>query len=289
MLLAAVGRDPQHRRLFAESAPERARLPAQVPARLVDVKRARRARLLEQLLVDRLKRFGGAAEDRIDRADCDRTAEQLLHQLDQLPPRETIPDRERRYCRLQLRTETTARHSGRQPGSHRAAAVGTADALQAVLAELDRKRRQLRHLMPRRHTGRLTLTLVEDMAARAALWPVVNDVGHSFDRKQRAPVARMLRLSALLAPRPPRPAALPHPGRVVARRQRRVTRVALQPLLELLNTLRQRRQLRVLRLQSRRQRQQRLDRRLLPGCVDRLGPRALYTGSFAAPNRVPAD
>src|SRR6266508_3837835 len=41
VLLATVGRDPQHRRLFAEGAPERARLAAQVPAGLVDVERRR--------------------------------------------------------------------------------------------------------------------------------------------------------------------------------------------------------------------------------------------------------
>ena len=63
----------------------------------------------------------------------------------------------------------------------------------------------------------------------------------------------------------------------------------LQPLLELLDSLRQGRQLRVLRLQSRRQRQQYLDDRLAPLLADRLGFRALHIGSFAAPNRVPAD
>jgi len=85
VLLDAVGRDPQHRRLFAERAPERARLAAQVPAGLVDIERTSGTCLLEQLVVDRLERFGGASEDRVDRADGDRTAEQLLHQLDQLP------------------------------------------------------------------------------------------------------------------------------------------------------------------------------------------------------------
>src|SRR6266540_1146249 len=45
VLLAAVGRDPQHRRLFAEGAPERARLAAQVPAGLIDVECRRCARL----------------------------------------------------------------------------------------------------------------------------------------------------------------------------------------------------------------------------------------------------
>jgi hypothetical protein len=45
-----------------------------------------------------------------------------------------------------------------------------------VLADLDRQRRQLRHLMPRRHSSRLTLLLTEDVAAAAALRPVVDDL-----------------------------------------------------------------------------------------------------------------
>ncbi len=99
----------------------------------------------------------------------------------------------------------------------------------------------------------------------------------------------MARLPALLAARPARPPALPQPRRVVARRQRGVTRVSLQLLLELLHPLRQRSQLRILHLQPRRQRHQRADYRLASRRVDRLRLRALHTGSFAAPNRVPAD
>src|SRR5919197_1171400 len=49
--------------------------------------KSRRTRLLEQLLVDRLERLAGAGQDRVDRADRDRAAKQLLHQLDQLPTR----------------------------------------------------------------------------------------------------------------------------------------------------------------------------------------------------------
>jgi hypothetical protein len=158
-----------------------------------------------------------------------------------------------------------------------------------VLADLDRKRRQLRHLMPRRRPTRLTLILAEDVAATAARRPVVDELRHAFDLKQRAPMADMARLAALLAARPARPPPLAEPGRIVARRQRRVTRVAPQPLLELLHPLRQRRELRILRLQSRRQRQQRVDHRLAPLRVDRLRVRALHTRSFATPNRVPAD
>src|SRR6266508_2187012 len=74
VLLDTVRRDPQHRRLFAEGAPERARLAAQVPAGLVDVERRRCTGPLEQLVVDQRQRLGGAAEDRVDRPDCDRAA-----------------------------------------------------------------------------------------------------------------------------------------------------------------------------------------------------------------------
>jgi len=94
VLLAAVGRNPQHRRLFAEGAPERARLATEVPTRLVDVERARATGLLEQFVVDRLQRLAGAGKDRLDRPHRDRTAEQLLQQLDQLPARETVTHRQ---------------------------------------------------------------------------------------------------------------------------------------------------------------------------------------------------
>jgi len=77
-------------------------------------------------------------------------APQLLHQLDQLPTGEPVSDREDGDRRLQLRAEAAARTAGWQLGTNGAAAVGTAETLQAVLADLDRKRRQLRDLMPRR-------------------------------------------------------------------------------------------------------------------------------------------
>jgi hypothetical protein len=82
--LAAVGRDPQHGRVFAEGAQRVGGSPLRYPASLVDVERARRARLLEQLVVDRFEHLGGAGEDRVDRADRDRAPEQLVQQLDQL-------------------------------------------------------------------------------------------------------------------------------------------------------------------------------------------------------------
>src|SRR5262245_46788415 len=118
-----------------KAPPERARLAAEVPAGLVNVERARCTSLLEQLLVDGLKRLAGAGEDRVDRADGDRAAEQLLHQLDQLPSRETVPDGERRDRRLQLRAEAATRNTRRQLRPHCATAAGAAEPLQPVLAD----------------------------------------------------------------------------------------------------------------------------------------------------------
>jgi hypothetical protein len=218
VLLAAVGGDPQHRRLFAEGTPERPRLTTQVPAGLVDVERARVPGLLEQLLVNGLERRGGASEDRVDRADRDRAAKQPVHQLDHLPPREAVAHGQGSDRRLKLRAEAAARNTRRQLRADRVAALGTADALQSVLADLDRQRRQLRDLVPSGRTGRLALMRAEDVATVAALWPVVDDLRHPLDREQRASVAGMARLCALLAVRFPRSATLPQPRRIMARR-----------------------------------------------------------------------
>ncbi len=184
MLLAAIRRDLQHRRLLAEGAPERARLAIQVPAGLVDVERARRARPLEQLIVDRLERLGGASEDRVDRPDRDRTAEQLLHQLDELPPREPVPHRERRDRRLQLRTEAAARDARRQLHPHCTPAVRTAEPLQAVLVDLDRQRWQLRQLVPRRSRSRSSSPNTSPHAQRSGQWSTTS-VSRSLENNAR--------------------------------------------------------------------------------------------------------
>jgi len=51
-----------------------------------------------------------------------------------------------------------------------------------VLADLDRQRRQLRHLTASRRTSRFAILLAEGMAATAALRPVVDDLGHALGR-----------------------------------------------------------------------------------------------------------
>jgi hypothetical protein len=68
--------------------------------------------------------------------------------------------------------------------------------LQSVLADLDRQRRQLRDLVPSGRTSRRALMLVEDMAAAAALRPVVDDLRRALERKQRPPMPGMARLGA---------------------------------------------------------------------------------------------
>src|SRR5919198_931130 len=131
------------------------------------------------------------------------------------------------------------------------------------------------------------LLLAEDVTATTALRPVVDDLSRALDRKQRASVPDVAGLCALLPPRPPRPSPFPQPGRILARRQRRVERVALQLLLQLLDPLRQRRKLRVLRLQPRRQRQQRVDHGLAPLRINLLRLHPLHTRSFATPPPPP--
>ncbi len=156
-----------------------------------------------------------------------------------------------------------------------------------MLADLDRERRQLRHLVTSGRTARPLLIRAEDVAAAAALRPVLDHLAHPLDRKQRPPMPNMARLAAPLSPRPPRPPPLCRPRRILARRQRRVMRVALQPLLELSNTLGELCQLGVLCFHSRRQRQQHLDHRLAPLRVDRLRLRALHTAFIRRPGAGP--
>ena len=71
-----------------------------------------------------------------------------------------------------------------------------------MLADLDRKRRQLRQPVPRRRTTRRALLLAEDVTATAARRPVLDDLGHPLDREQRPPVPEMAGLSACFRPVP---------------------------------------------------------------------------------------
>jgi hypothetical protein len=53
------------------------------------------------------------------------------------------------------------------------------------------------------------LLLAEDVTTTAPLRPVLEDLGHPLERKQRASMPDMAGLCTLLLPRPARPAALP--------------------------------------------------------------------------------
>src|SRR6266511_2956974 len=103
-----------------------------------------------------------------------------------------------------------------------------------MLAQRDRGRRQLADLVPL-HGGRVDpLVGGEDVrAGPAALRPVLNNLVHPLERKQRPVLAFMPGLAAPLAtgawPAGPRRRR----RRILRRRQRRVARTALEPPLEL--------------------------------------------------------
>ena len=128
------------------------------------------------------------------------------------------------------------------------------------------------------------LLLAEDVTATTALRPVVDDLSRARSETARVRTRRGRAVRLASAPSP-RPSPFPQPGRILARRQRRVERVALQLLLQLLDPLRQRRKLRVLRLQPPRQRQQRVDHGLAPLRINLLRLHPLHTRSFATPKR----
>src|SRR6266545_3427533 len=103
-----------------------------------------------------------------------------------------------------------------------------------MLAQRDRGRRQLADLVPL-HGGRVDpLVGGEDVrAGPAALRPVLDNLVHPLERKQRPVLAFMPGLAAPLAtgawPAGPRRRR----RRILRRRQRRVARTALEPPLEL--------------------------------------------------------
>src|SRR5450759_5380429 len=98
--------------------------------------------------------------------------------------RDAVPDREGGDRRLEARAEGSRRHSGEQRGARRGAALRAAQALQAMLAEDDRRRRQLRDLMARGRPERRALRGAEHVAAAAAGGPVVEKLVERLDRRQ---------------------------------------------------------------------------------------------------------
>src|SRR5450756_3251247 len=208
----------------------RASLPGGAPAGLVDVKRRGGADLAEQVLVGLVEGQGRALQDRLDRARGDAGSEQLTHKLDRVTARDAVSDREAGDRCLEARAEGSPRHVGRQLGARRGAALRAAQALQAMLAEEHRGRRQLHDLMARGLANGATLCLAESVAAGAAGGPVVDRLVERLNRRQMTTASRVARLGA----GPPARSRLTRPrwrrGWILAGGQRGVARVSVEAL-----------------------------------------------------------
>jgi hypothetical protein len=143
-----------------------------------------------------------------------------------------------------------------------------------MLDHSGRDDRQLFDLMAHRFTHAEQLARREDVAAPAALGPMLNHLIHRACRQQLTAVTLVPRLSTLRTPRTiPAPHRPPLARRIRARRHRRVTRVLgelalkrLHPRLQLLDTAIHR--------------QQNLNYSLTPRVIDRLRLSTLHTPRF---------
>src|SRR5450756_1694202 len=216
------------------SAPlKRAPAAAQAPAGLVNVDGRGGADVAEEVLVGLVEGPGHALQDRRDRACGEARSEELAQKLCGVAPGDAVAHREGGDRRLQARAEGSRRHSGGQLGARYGAALRAAQPLQAMLAEDDRRRRQLRDLMARGLPARRALRRAEHVAAAATTRPVLDELVERRDRRQMTTASRMARLGTALAPRRSSLPALRRGRRILAGRQRGVARVAVQAPLQL--------------------------------------------------------
>ena len=218
---------------LVSAPPERAPAAAQAPAGLVDVDGRGAAHVAEEVLVGLLEGGARAADDGLDGTARELGAEELAHKLCGVTARDAVPDRQGGDRRLQARTEGAGWDLGRQLCPRGAAALRAAQPLQAVLAEDDRGRRQLRDLMARGRPARRALRSAEHVAAGAALGPVVDELVERRDGRQMPTTSGMARLGAAPAPRGRSWAALRRPRRILAGRQRGVARTPVEALFKI--------------------------------------------------------
>src|SRR5829696_5527780 len=174
------------------------------------------------------------------------------------------------------------------------AAAGADNAQALMLGHPHGHHRQFLDLTARRRTDRDPVGHTEPMPADAVSRPVLDDLVDRPRRQQRAALALMPWLSALLAPRRVLAAPWRRAGRIGAGRLRRVPRRALGLALELrdplLLTRDPRRQLLDLRRQPlilRRQRQQDLDSGIATLVTDRLRLGPLHSTRFDSARLCP--
>src|SRR6266542_171367 len=132
-------------------------------------------------------------------------------------PGDPVSDRDGGDRGLQPWPEGADRNAGGQLGARARAAVGAAQAVEPVLAQQSRDRRQLRHLVARRLGQLLTLRLAEAVSAATALGPVLDHLVDRHDRLKRTTVTDVAGLRALAAPGRGRPLPLRRPRRILAR------------------------------------------------------------------------
>src|SRR5450830_808364 len=198
----AIGSDAKDRGAKGERPPERAPAAAQAPAGLVNVDGRGGADVAEEVLVGPLEGQGHALQDRRDRACGEARSEELAQKLCGVAPGDAVAHREGGDRRLQARAEGSRRHSGGQLGARYGAALRAAQPLQAMLAEDDRGRRQLRDLMARGLPARRALRRAEHVAAAATTRPVLDELVERLDRRQMTTASRMARLGTPLCAPP---------------------------------------------------------------------------------------
>ena len=241
----------------------------QTPAGLVSVDGVGLANGVAQLK-PRVSEYAAHPHDRrVDRADRDRAAEDLAHDVGDLAAREPVDAGEHRDVRFQPGPERRAADAVGQLRECALAAAWASKAPQQVLEDQRADWRQLPLLMGDRFAQTL-LAAVETVPATAAPGQMLQALIDALWRSHLPRLALMAGLAARLAQRRLRALArqraslLTRQRRITRRRQRAVRRVALEQPLVLVNALTQLGDLR-------QQPQHQLHRRLAPGPRHLLG------------------
>ena len=143
----ASGSDPEHRCLAGQSAPERPVTACGLPAGLIDVDDRGRFDPLLEFGIGAGERLPGALDDPVDRPGRQLDAEQLPGEFRRVAARDTVADSECHDGCLESRPERRPRHPAGKLGPRAGVALRAADAVQPVLGDADRYRRQLSDLM----------------------------------------------------------------------------------------------------------------------------------------------